>query len=236
MDRQGDEMSTSQDTVRAYHERSKHQLRRYAAGPETLDWDAQPDPFRRWAGSPLTTLPLVAASIRTTWSELHGDVAPRGISRETIGALFELSFGLTAWKQLGPDRWALRANPSSGNLHPTEAYLLAAQVSDLEFEHFVDRASPNLMKYCLTGKHIPEAKLTVRKAGGNPLEYLKITMTDVLVTKVAPNGSSIDEVKVREKISLSFAKVKQEYTVQNQQGGSGGAVTAGYDIKANKEA
>lgn len=111
-----------------------------------------------------------------------------------------------------------------------------AQVSDLEFEHFVDRASPNLMKYCLTGKHIPEAKLTVRKAGGNPLEYLKITMTDVLVTKVAPNGSSIDEVKVREKISLSFAKVKQEYTVQNQQGGSGGAVTAGYDIKANKEA
>ena len=132
MDRQGDEMSTSQDTVRAYHERSKHQLRRYAAGPETLDWDAQPDPFRRWAGSPLTTLPLVAASIRTTWSGLHGDVAPRGISRETIGALFELSFGLTAWKQLGPDRWALRANPSSGNLHPTEAYLLAAQVSDLE--------------------------------------------------------------------------------------------------------
>ena len=111
-----------------------------------------------------------------------------------------------------------------------------AQVQDLEFEHFVDRASPNLMKYCLTGKHIPEAKLTVRKAGGNPLEYLKITMTDVLVTKVAPNGSSIDEVKVREKISLSFAKVKQEYTVQNQQGGSGGAVTAGYDIKANKEA
>ncbi|HOX68692.1 MAG TPA: SagB family peptide dehydrogenase [Burkholderiaceae bacterium] len=124
-------MSTSQDTVRAYHERSKHQLRRYAAGPETLDWDAQPDPFRRWAGSSLTMLPLVAASIGTTWSELHGDVAPLGISRETIGALFELSFGLTAWKQLGPDRWALRANPSSGNLHPTEAYLLAAQVRDL---------------------------------------------------------------------------------------------------------
>ena len=36
-----------------------------------------------------------------------------------------------------------------------------ASVEDLEFEHFVDRSSPNLMKYCLTGKHIDEAKLTV---------------------------------------------------------------------------
>ena len=110
-----------------------------------------------------------------------------------------------------------------------------AQVDDLEFEHYVDRATPNLFKYCVTGKHIPEAKLTVRKAGGNPLEYLKITLTDVVVTLVSPSGSSSDEVKVRERVGLSFAKVKTEYTVQNQQGGSGGAVTAGYDIQGNKE-
>jgi type VI secretion system secreted protein Hcp len=111
-----------------------------------------------------------------------------------------------------------------------------AKVYDLEFEHFVDKSSPNLMKYCLTGKHIPEAVLTVRKAGGSPLEYFKLTMTDVIVTVVAPNGSSVDEVKVREKIKLSFSKVKQEYTIQNSQGGTAGAVTAGYDIKGNKEA
>lgn len=110
-----------------------------------------------------------------------------------------------------------------------------ATVRDLNFLHFVDRSSPNLMKFCLTGKHIPEAKLVVRKAGGNPLEYLKITMTDVVITNVSPVGNS-DEERVKERISLSFAKVKQEYTVQNQQGGSGGAVTAGYDIKLNKEA
>lgn len=111
-----------------------------------------------------------------------------------------------------------------------------ATVSDLTFEHFIDRASPNLMKYCLTGKHINEALLVVRKAGGNPLEYLKITMTDVLVTKVSPSGSVLDEVSMRESVALSFAKIKQEYVVQNAQGGSGGAVTAGYDIKGNKEA
>ena len=110
-----------------------------------------------------------------------------------------------------------------------------ATVRDLNFVHNVDRSSPNLMKFCLTGKHIAEAKLTVRKAGGSPLEYLKFTMTDVVITNVQPSGSATDEV-IKEQVSMSFAKVKQEYTVQNQQGGSGGAVTAGYDIKLNKEA
>lgn len=111
-----------------------------------------------------------------------------------------------------------------------------ATVEDLEFEHFVDRSSPNLMKYCLTGKHIDEAKLVVRKAGGTPLEYLKLTLNDVVVTKIQPYGMAEDSVRIREKVSLSFARVKQEYTVQNAQGGSGGAVTAGYDIQKNKEA
>ena len=109
-----------------------------------------------------------------------------------------------------------------------------ATVDDLTFDHFVDRASPNLMKYCLTGKHIDNAVLVVRKAGGNPLEYLKLTMNDVVVTKVSPSGDS-DGERITEQVSLSFAKVMQEYMVQNANGGSGGAVTASYDIKANKE-
>lgn len=109
-----------------------------------------------------------------------------------------------------------------------------ATVEDLTFTHSADKSSPNLMKYCLTGKHIPEAKLTVRKAGGNPLEYLKITMNDVIVTKVQPGGSN-KEMGIKEIVSLAFSKVKQEYAVQNAQGGSAGAITAGYDIKGNKE-
>ena len=32
--------------------------------------------------------------------------------------------GLSAWKAYRETRWALRVNPSSGNLHPTEAYLI----------------------------------------------------------------------------------------------------------------
>ncbi|KWC98498.1 Hcp1 family type VI secretion system effector [Burkholderia ubonensis] len=111
-----------------------------------------------------------------------------------------------------------------------------ASVRDLTFEHAIDRASPNLMKYALTGKHVDQAVLVMRKAGGNPLEYLKVTMSDVIVTRVRPSGSRTDTERSRETVSLSFARVKQEYVVQNAQGGSGGAVTTSFDIKGNKEA
>ncbi|MFM0340890.1 Hcp family type VI secretion system effector [Paraburkholderia fungorum] len=111
-----------------------------------------------------------------------------------------------------------------------------ATVKDLTFEHSIDRASPNLMKYALTGKHIDQAVLVMRKAGGNPLEYLKLTMSDVIVTRVRPSGTRNDAERSREVVSLSFSKIKQEYVVQNAQGGSGGAVTASFDIKGNKEA
>lgn len=110
-----------------------------------------------------------------------------------------------------------------------------ATVQDLEFTHYYDKASVNLAKYCLTGKHIPECKLTVRKAGGKPFEYLLITMSDVVVTLVGQAADAKDEVKVMEKVRLSFAKVKLEYKVQNAQGGGAGAVTATYDIKLNKD-
>lgn len=111
-----------------------------------------------------------------------------------------------------------------------------AHVDDLEFQHELDRASPNLMRMCLTGKHIAKAVLTVRKAGGEPLDYLKLTMEDVLVTRVAPSISTEDASRGSECVKLSFAKVTQEYKIQNQQGGSAGAVTAGYDLKRNQEA
>ncbi len=74
----------------------------------------------------------------------------------------------------------------------------------------------------------------MRKAGGNPLEYLKYTFTDLIIAMVSPSGSR-EEIASRESIELSFSTVKQEYVVQNQQGGSGGTITAGYDFKANKE-
>ncbi len=108
-----------------YHQRTKHQFHRYAAGPDGLDWKNQPNPFRTFAGSALLELPLLGAGAQPRYAELYrpGAIAPQAFTLPNIAALLELSFGLSAWKQYGDSRWALRCNPSSGNLHPTEAYL-----------------------------------------------------------------------------------------------------------------
>ncbi len=117
---------TPEESVFEYHSRTAHRLSKYAAGPETLDWTEQPNPFREFSGSTRTALPLRAGNLRTLFGHIQqsGQVQPRPLSIESVGALLQLSLALTAWKESGPDRWSLRANPSSGNLHPTEAYLL----------------------------------------------------------------------------------------------------------------
>jgi SagB-type dehydrogenase family enzyme len=138
-----DQAASAAETILAYHQRTKHSLQRYAAGPETLDWDSQPNPFREYADAPRMLLPLSAAAIKTTFAEIYSgeNVTPAAISTDSVGALLQLSMGLTAWKQYGPDRWALRANPSSGNLHPTEAYVLAEGIEGIAdgVHHYVSR-------------------------------------------------------------------------------------------------
>jgi type VI secretion system secreted protein Hcp len=105
-----------------------------------------------------------------------------------------------------------------------------ASVSDLHFTHTIDRASPNLANYCFQGKHIRNVVLTMRKAGGLPLEYLRITMSDVVITHVEPAaGAGL----ALEHVSLSFARMKKEYLVQSPIGGSQGTVTALIDVKQN---
>lgn len=143
--------STPQDSERAkialaYHERTKHHPDRYAAGPETLDWTSQPDPFRTFSGSPLLRLPLVAGRLARADEETGAT-----FSLDSIGALLELSLGLSAWKEYGPDRWALRCNPSSGNLHPTEAYVIAHGIAGLDdgLYHYASR-SHALEQRCLS--------------------------------------------------------------------------------------
>ncbi|WP_454915315.1 SagB/ThcOx family dehydrogenase [Xanthobacter sediminis] len=135
--------ATPVDRAIAYHERTKHSLKRYAAGPETLDWDGQPDPFRTFAGAARTPLPLLADGLDTPFGDLFvpGKVAPAPLTLASVATLLELSVGLTAWKEFGPDRWAVRANPSSGNLHPTETYVVAQNVPALPggLHHYVSR-------------------------------------------------------------------------------------------------
>ncbi len=127
-------MTETNYTIQDYHQRTKHHLERYARGPETLDWDNQPDPFRHFDGSNKLDLPLSGIKDSTPYNVLFspGAIAPRALCIDSIGLLLELSLALSAWKSYGPDRWSLRINPSSGNLHPTECYLLLPGIDSIE--------------------------------------------------------------------------------------------------------
>ncbi|HEX6841875.1 MAG TPA: type VI secretion system tube protein Hcp [Stellaceae bacterium] len=105
-------------------------------------------------------------------------------------------------------------------------------VQDLSFTHYIDKVSPNLMLACANGKHFSEALLTVRKAGEKPLEYLKITLTDLIVTSVTTGGSG-GEDRLTENVSLNFAKFKVEYTPQKKDGSGDAPVTVGWDLAGN---
>jgi SagB-type dehydrogenase family enzyme len=136
-------MTTALDAVLAYHQRTKHHLHRYAAGPGGMDWKNQPNPFREFAGSPPRELPLLAEATPPRYVDLYRPraTAPQALTLNHIAALLELAFGLSASKQYGSNRWFLRCNPSSGNLHPTEAYVVIAGIPGIEdgVHHYMSR-------------------------------------------------------------------------------------------------
>lgn len=108
-------------------------------------------------------------------------------------------------------------------------------IQDISFTKWVDKSSPNLMLACSNGKHFKKALLTVRKAGENPVEYIKITMENVLVSSVSSGGSQGEE-KLTENVTLNFSKVKHEYTPQAADGSAEAAVEYAWDIAKNVKA
>jgi type VI secretion system secreted protein Hcp len=108
-----------------------------------------------------------------------------------------------------------------------------ANFSDLTFTHHVDKATPKLFNTCATGKHVKEAKLIARKTGEKLPEFLLITMSDVLITHVAPAGNVADG-SMLESVSLQFARVDMEYKPQLPDGSLNAGVHFTYDLKANK--
>ncbi len=109
-----------------YHEQTKHHFHRYARSAGFMDWASQPNPFRFYEGVTAVRLPLLQEDPASEHLALYerSRNAFQDFTRETIGAFLELSLGLSAWKSIPGNTWALRINPSSGNLHPTEAYLI----------------------------------------------------------------------------------------------------------------
>jgi type VI secretion system secreted protein Hcp len=128
--------------------------------------------------------------------------------------------------------WSWGVAQTGSQAHGGGAGAGKATFQDFTFTHQLDRASPGLMKACATGQHIPEATVTVRRAGKGQQEYLVIKMTDVIVTSVAP---SMDSGAVSlEGVALQFARVDLEYKPQKADGSLEPGIHFTYDIKANK--
>ena len=125
------------DRVIRYHVQTKHHFNRYARSLGFLDWANQPDPFRRYEGAPLIPLPLLKPDDEPhspAYDAIYhaGAVHSQPITRQTLSRFFEFALALSAWKKAGESEWALRSNPSSGNLHPTEGYLVLPRVDGLD--------------------------------------------------------------------------------------------------------
>jgi len=149
------------EVVRAYHQRTKHSPYRYAAGPHDLDWANQPDPFRVWEGAPRVELerlaPVAGEGLRYTEVWRRGERAAAALEARNLSRLLYDAFALSAWKQYGESRWALRVNPSSGNLHPTEVHVVAPAVEGIADRPFVAHYAPREHALELRAELAPEA-------------------------------------------------------------------------------
>ncbi|WP_304544750.1 nitroreductase family protein [Sulfurimonas microaerophilic] len=122
-------MNKNLQTVLHYHETTKHNQHRYARSLGYMDWASQPNPFREYKGTKKIQLPLALEHTTPPYHLLYTSDVPRApLCKESISQLLQFSMAIAAWKSAGAEKWAVRCNASSGNLHPTESYLILPPV------------------------------------------------------------------------------------------------------------
>jgi type VI secretion system secreted protein Hcp len=109
-----------------------------------------------------------------------------------------------------------------------------ASFQDFHFVMKANKATPKLMLACASGEHIKKAVLTCRKAGKDQQEFLKITLSDLLVSSYQTGGSGQGDVIPMDQISINYSKCEVSYKEQKADGTLGGEVKGGWDLKANK--
>jgi SagB-type dehydrogenase family enzyme len=112
-------------TWREYHEATKHTVESLRRAPHSLDWANMPNPFRHYEGVPVLDLPADPPAPDMPALEVVRGVSGLTPAREGATFLSQLLFysaAISASKCVSSTgyRYALRVNPSSGNLHPTE--------------------------------------------------------------------------------------------------------------------
>jgi type VI secretion system secreted protein Hcp len=128
--------------------------------------------------------------------------------------------------------WSWGMN-QGGNAHSgTGAGAGKVSLKDISFVKYIDRSSPVLVKLCCSGKHFAVAKLTVRKAGGEAIPYIKLELNDGIISSIAVAGGPVDE-RLRETITLNFAKYSYEYFPQAKDGSAAAAIPASWNVAKN---
>ena len=112
-------------TWRPYHEATKHSAESLRRWQHVLDWANMPDPFRHYEGVPVLDLPADPPAPGIATLELLQGADGHTAAADGPAFLSQLLFhaaAISASKRVPSTgyRYALRVNPSSGNLHPTE--------------------------------------------------------------------------------------------------------------------
>ena len=111
-----------------------------------------------------------------------------------------------------------------------------ASAQDFAITKRTDKTSPRLMLAVFQGTRFATVTFFVQRSGPTqPFDYLKVTLEDVVVSSFSVSGSQGDDA-LNESVSLSFARVKIEYTPSKATGEADLAnkVTTGWDIAANR--
>jgi SagB-type dehydrogenase family enzyme len=169
--------------VHRYHDGTKHNYGAFARSLGYLDWASQPRPFRAFSDAPFFPLypdPSAPSDGYAPYPALYGRRRDRAVPAEplsaaAIGDMLRHALGLSAWKELGSSRWSLRVNPSSGNLHPTEAYVVCGGMPGLA-------ATPAVYHYA-ADRHCVELRCAFDKdawrAAAGEQDILLIALTSI---------------------------------------------------------
>lgn len=114
--------------VLAYHEYSSESRSSVFRRAPGVDWGDPPPPFKQYPGAPTIALDKGAPAQQALADMLRGPAAPSGQFRlADLGRVLFLAAGVTERR----GGRALRAAPSSGELFPSELYVIAHRIDGL---------------------------------------------------------------------------------------------------------
>jgi len=133
-------------------------------------------------------------------------------------------------------QWAA-SQPSGSGAVGAGAGVGKVQFSEIHVTKLLDAASPKLMLACASGSSFSEVTLTCRKAGGSQVEYMKLKLEGVAISKyeVAAGDTELKDTLPVETVSFNFSKINFAYTAQDSSGNPGANTMTGWDRLLNKK-